>query len=348
MIIYRASELGGCLKAMIAKRLDYPVLDQSKVKTKAGVELQELYDEGTRLEEVVLRRLYYDYNWRCVSFQLELDIPILENVIVQGHVDAIKQGELVGGKLLPDQRVVEIKSMRPISFNNLVEKGWEAPGLVQKYKWQFSSYILGAREYFGNNRIEGVLVAIDSDPDITDDDARRIHFLPLEQPHYSLADIRARVMMAESWVRRGELPVECDFRSFPCPVFYLHEDEEIEEVSDEVLTQLAIELKEAQRDKKVAEEREKEARRVLTGLRDKQPEAARSSKKKTLDNGQEIVLESVKVKTEQGTVINWYQQMNPGRLDEEQMKKDGVDVEKYRKKDKGWRMRVDIGKEVGE
>lgn len=343
-IIYRGSEIGSCLKAMVAKRLGYTLLDQTKVKTKAGVELQELYDEGKRLEDVAVEKLCWD-GYKITHQQLEIDIPVIGNVIIQLHID----GLIDNNALWRNFKLLEIKSMRPASFQSAVNLGWSMGGLMEKYKWQVSTYLHGVRWHFGDPKIEAVLNIIDSDPLLNDDD-RKMFQLYTENPHYSIAEVKERVILAESWVRRGELPPSCDYPSFPCAFFYLHEEGEMEQFDDETIDLVIREFKKAQRDKKVAEDQEKEARKLLTKLRDKAPIEAKSSKKKVLDSGEEVVLESIKVQTKGGGKVTWYEQMNPPKLDVEKAKKDGVDLEKYKVQEKSWRLRAEEGEsgEMGE
>lgn len=338
--IYRGSELGGCLRAQIARRLGYVKLDQTKVAMKNGTLMEELWDEGKRLEDIAIEKLTFD-GYKITHQQLEIDIPVIGNVIIQLHIDG-----LIDSATWRNFKLLEVKSMRPASFQAALDYGWEMGGFMDKYKWQVSIYMHGLRFYFGDPNIEACLSIIDSEPGLNDDD-RRIFQLYTEQPFYSLAEIKQRVILAESWVRRGELPPGCDYPSFPCPVFYLHDEGEFEGVSDEVLDSAVIELKEAQRLKKIGEDREKEARKLLTKIRDSQPESARSSKKKRLDNGEEVVLESVKVKTDTGTRVTWYEQMNPPSFNREAAIADGVDLGKYKKQDKSWRIRAEREKESG-
>lgn len=336
-IIYRGSEIGGCLRAMVANRLGFVKLDQSKVQTKAGVELQELFEEGKRLEDVAAEKLRWD-GYKITHEQLEIDIPVIGNVIIQLHIDGI----IDNVSLWRNFKLWENKSARPASFEKVVNNGWEAGGLMERYKWQVSTYLHGVRYHFGDPGIEAMLNIIDSDPEINDDD-RRMFQLYTEQPHYSLADVKERVITAESWVIRGELPPGCDYPSFPCPFFYLHDEGEVAEFDDETVDAVIKEFKEGQRIKKLGEEREAEARKLLVQLRDKAPQEAHSSKKKKLDNGEEVVLESVKVQTKGGGRVTWYEQMNPPGFDKEAAIADGVDLGKYKKQEKSWRLRAEEG-----
>ena len=294
------------MKALVAGRLGYAAVDGSKVKNKAGVEVAEYFREGVRLEEVVLERLRA-LGWVITDQQLELDIPVMRGIILQGHIDGF----------VDNVRLLEVKSMRPQSFEAVLEKGWDAPGLLQKYKWQLSVYLIGLRERQRNPLIEGVVAIIDSDPDIQDDDERRLTFLHFEQPFHPRPEILGRVLTAEAWVKRGEVPVDCDARMFPCPFFYLEEDEEVELLDDPEVQALGRAVLLAERDKKEADARWRASRSaLLEGMGDRE-----------------------RVDVEGLSVVRW-EQKNPSSWDTERMRADGVDLEKYRVQGKSWRMRV--------
>jgi hypothetical protein len=157
----------------------------------------------------------------------------------------------------PAYYVLEVKSMGQSSYDSFIKTSWDTPGLVQKYKWQVSVYMLalGLPCWFvAKNRNTG-----------------EIHTEVIDKPFYTQSEVILRVVMMERVVRKGDLPDTCDERVFPCPFFYLHEVEELIFAEDEILDELAEMYEEARLDVKVAEARQKEARKALdAGMGDRE------------------------------------------------------------------------------
>lgn len=325
--IYRMSSLGGCVKAIAAAQLGYQPLPTKE-------ETEELFEEGHRLENVVVERLYKEFGITVGRQQQEVNIPISSSVLLQGHIDGQARANnppYSGPSWRDVNKVVEIKSMRPTSFNSLLAHGWESPGFLQKYKWQTSGYMFGTG-------LELALVVIDSDPEIEDDYERRIHFLYQEVPFYSLEEIRARVLTAHQWVVKGELPSACNVNQFSCPFAYLHEDE-TNLLEDGQIDTLAREYKAAQRNSKAATEKEKEIYGAL--VRQSELKGKKSGEDKDL-NGELVTFNKEKLQTMGGVTISRWEQKNPGHLALDRMAEDGIDLDKYRVQSKSWRMRVTI------
>lgn len=324
-IIYRMSELGGCVKAIAAAKLGYQPLSTPE-------DVQVLFNEGHRLEDIAIERISTELGIECYDQQAELNLPISSTILLQGHIDA--KGKCNEWRY---NKTVEIKTMRPKSFNNFVAMGWDTPGLVQKYKWQTSGYMLGTT-------LELALIAIDSDPDIEDDYERRIHIIYQEVPFFTLAEIRTRILTAHQWVQQGELPPGCNVKQYPCPFLYLHDDE-VEILEDGQIDTLARAYKAAQRDNKASREREEKIKAALVEQSGRK--GRKSSEVKDL-NGEKVEFEKEKLKTVGGTSISRWEQRNPWKLSEELAKKDGVDLEKYKVQSKSWRIRVDVKEDGSE
>lgn len=324
-VVYRASSLGGCTKSLVAGRLGYSPIPIGGVEIKTKKDkpkrvFQDAFDEGRRLEDVAIRRAELE----VIDREREVAIEVMPGVWVVGHIDGITPYN----RQLP---ILELKSMGDNYYRQVEASDWDTPGLMQKYKWQLSSYMLAL------NR-PALVICINSDPSFSDID-RPYFKLQVGQPFYSLDDIRARVMDAEGWARAGELPPTCDRPQFPCPFWYLHEDEEVVGVDDGTVRDLALSYKQAQLESKVAKEKEGEFRKALEGLREK---GEVSTKTKTLDSGERLELQSRKVKGDWGGVT-WYEQADNPSIDYDMMKRDGVDIGKYKRvKGKGWRMRVTV------
>jgi hypothetical protein len=235
---YRASSLGACTKSIIAARSGYEGLDVFS-------DMQVL-EEGNLHEVAVIERLRND-GWIISREQEEVYKELTGfGVQVQGHSDGIIQwpGD--------DPCVLEVKSMGDASFKDWKRRGWSNPGIIQKYKWQVSFYMICFAmplHFVVKNRNSG---EIDTDF--------------VRTPFYSWSDIVARITNIELAVRKGDLPQLCDWPMYPCPFNYLHEDEELPEIPDDELSALVLEYisKRDERDKLVDE-----CKTILGEIKDK-------------------------------------------------------------------------------
>lgn len=221
--IYRASELGGCVKALTAKRMGYEPIPYPE-------SLTTIFAEGNLHEEAVVRSLVDGGN-KVWNQQLEVNLPITSSVVVQGHIDGLVNDDNADWLL-------EIKSMSSDRFKEYKRLGWATPGLIQKYKWQVSAYMIATSlplMFVVKDRNAGTIL---SDKVMT--------------PFYSEVEIRARVLGIEALSRVG-LPAECDVRIWPCPVSYLHDDE-VEVMEDAEIDLLARQYKDAKAKENVAKE----------------------------------------------------------------------------------------------
>lgn len=245
-VVIRASALGGCVTAMVAVGLGYesrkgPALQESRAK------------EGELHESDVIRRLR-EAGVVVISAQKEVVLPVTNNLVIVGHIDgeAIPESvQLVGAELaiLPaNGAVFDAKSQSKDQWEDFERRGWDS-GYFPKYKWQFSVYMhaLGLPGLLARkNRNDG-----------------RVEYQFIPEPFYTVAEIRARALEVYSWIVRGELPPSCVTKQFPCPVYYLHEDEVFEEVPDEDLAAWAEQYDKDKRESKVIEERLKRTRGSL-------------------------------------------------------------------------------------
>lgn len=172
-------------------------------------------------EGAVIERLRSD-GW-IISRQQEEVSKVLSgfNVEIQGHNDGIIQWP--GDSPL----VLEIKTMGDSSYKDFKRRGWGQPGLMQKYKWQVSFYMNAYAMplmFVVKNRNSG---------EITTDFVR--------VPFYSWADIVARITRVELAARNSELPELCDWKMYPCPFNYLHEEEDTPEIGGDELSELVAE-----------------------------------------------------------------------------------------------------------
>lgn len=260
LIIYRASALGGCLRALVASRLGF-------VQMPAPRFIQGKYDEGHSAEDVVVEKLKKEHGIPVVGRQIETITHITEKVKVVGHIDGMVMGK---------NQLVEIKSQTDLEWDKFEKDGWNS-GLFPRYQWQLSSY------FHSNYAFDDCLFVR------YNRDTGRISKELITKPFYSLAHIRSRVLGAESYVADGVVPETCDVMMYPCPVYYLHEETDREELAEET-RELAIAYKKAQTAEKVAKQEKDELRRVLR-------EAA-GSKRKLSGDGVRVTFYDVKWRTE--------------------------------------------------
>jgi hypothetical protein len=310
-IVYRASALGSCTKALVAARMGYDAIAPPS-------DAQQRMDEG-HLHEMDVTRRMVEEGWRFSpgSSQLEVVLPITRKVVVVGHLDglgwkngpaAVSTADPIAALKIVGGHVVEIKSQSKNQWADFERSGWES-GFFPKYKWQLSAYMLATG-------LPAVVVRKNRDNG-------QVKYEYVEAPFYSLTATRVRVMMVEALVAKGELPEECDNRVFPCPFFYLHHDPEVTTLEDPQLDELGRQYKEAS----VAEA------------------AARQIKEDTRKALRQGLVGMDKVSTAIGTKITFYMAKNPPSLDKERMKADGIDLDSYMTQTESERLRVTLPKD---
>lgn len=196
--VYRASSLGGCSKAIIAARLAYDPMDPPE-------SMGQVFAEGNLHESAVIEWLK-GRGYKIQDEQLEVVIPCPLNCVIVGHVDGIADWDISRG-------VLEVKSMSDNAFKTFQKMRWDTPGLIQKYKWQISSYMISLG-------LPGLLVVKNRNNGDT-------LILEIPKPFYDKSQLIARVVSLEIQARKG-LPESCDNPSYPCPFYYLHEEKELE------------------------------------------------------------------------------------------------------------------------
>jgi len=296
LIIYRASGFMSCPKALVAARQGYEGLPPPK-KT------QELFDAGHEAEEEALKVLIDKY--LIVGRQGSVQLPLTHRIVIKGHIDALSSDSLT--------TIVEVKSQSSAAWDDFEKKGWES-GYFPKYKWQVSAYMLALDMPLR-------LVRFNRDTEEVEEEV-------IQTPFYSLDQIREKVLLVEAAARSGDLPSECVDRMYPCPFYYLHEDEQVERSEEEGLEILA-----ATYHKNLAEEKKAKGRK----------ETARLALRESLGLG----------KTDVGEWrVNFYKQKNPARLDWERVEEAGIDLSPYMEQTEGERVRVsrrdNAGPEGGE
>jgi hypothetical protein len=274
------------MKAQIAEQLGY-------TKLKGGGLDENLSHEGNLHEDDLAAR------YGLTRRQDEVNLELLPSVIVQGHIDGV-QDDTFGD----DEHLIEIKTMGDSSYKVWLDKGWDSPGLIQKYKWQISVYMLATGlpcKLFVKNRNDG-----------------KIDSVVIYEPFYTKEEILARVLEMERYVRGDELPESCDVNNFPCPFYYLEEQLSLEVTEDDAIEELAIAYEEAAKEVRAAEAKKREMRKALdTGL-----------------VGRERVV------TERVRVV--YYEDKRDVIDKTKMKEAGIDVEEFTKQVISKRLRVTV------
>ena len=204
MRVYRASSLGYSLEALVAGHLGYSPVDAPEF-------IQKAYAEGNRIEPLAIEKLKaagWDIRTKQKEinangdYQMEVTLEVIpDKVMVVGHIDGV-------GSLLTEfpLSVVEIKMMADQSWRAFKKHGWDAPGLVQKYKWQASAYMLATG-------LPHFMVAWNKDTEEIVIEFR-------EEPFYTISDIARKLKVAEDYIAQGLVPDGCS--DFPCPYYYLH------------------------------------------------------------------------------------------------------------------------------
>lgn len=202
MYTYRASELGGCIKMLVAKRLGMKAHETPPAK------MAKIFERGNRHETACLASMVED-KWEITSQQREVTLPITDKVRVVGHLDAVGYHPIDS----PMHRIIEAKA--PQAWRLFIDEMYsdDPSPMIERYKWQISCYMIGEDR-------EAILTCLD--------ETFQLRYHGIELPFYTLDDIKDRVGMLESLAADGYegLPKFCVPREYPCQFFHLHEDEQ--------------------------------------------------------------------------------------------------------------------------
>ena len=231
--IYRASELGACFKAQVARRSGYTPLDPP-------AHMLEIFERGNVHEDECVAAML-EHGWAIFDQQRVVEIPVGQ-VKVRGHLDGIVEEYGVR-----DDRVLEIKS--PNAWRKFEratkEDDWSDP-LAQRYAWQISVYMHALQK-------EALIACVEDS---------QVHTFVIEKPPISLDDIYQRVNEIEKIASAYLLPTECSSHDYPCPFVYLHEDTD-DTVEDTELDKLVALYDQAVADEKIAKARKDEYRAAI-------------------------------------------------------------------------------------
>lgn len=309
-IAYRASQLGNCTRQLVAIRQGYEPLPPPKA---VGVR----FAEGHKHEEIVVERMRSE-GWTVWDQQLTVELQVSGKLVVVGHIDG-KCTETVGS--VARTYLLEVKSQSDNEFR-AYKSDW-SHGFFPGYKWQQSVYM---------HATELPLALVRKNRDTGE---QVVEYF--DEPWYTAAEIRSRVIEIERLALRGDIDYDCDRSSYPCPVYYLHDQEEVNVLSvedSEEIALLAGQYDASKRAGKVAEGKAKASRdalRAALGL--KLNEDGTVSEKKTVDAN--------------GVRVSFYNQKNSPGLDRTAVEKDlpaGRKLSDYQKQTESERLRVTMPK----
>jgi len=204
--VYRASGIGSCLTQIVAHMLEY---DEAPTQFQNEV-LIDAAREGNLHEDSIVDRLIED-GYRVTSTQELIEMAVIPKVIIRGHID---------GLTIPPRarntRVLEAKTMSKDRF-----KKWQRSGnnVLERlltdefvhYAWQISIYM----HMYGYQAIYAV----------KNRDSGKLLVEQLDRPPISIETIKKKIIVAEGWRVRNELPdcMATGGEKFFCPFPYLHD-----------------------------------------------------------------------------------------------------------------------------
>jgi hypothetical protein len=270
-VVYRASGLGAC---------DGVVLGLARGRKPAATPewLQEVFDEGTRMESVIIEQLLERSSTLNLNTQDEWELEVGEVndklVVVRGHSDGWDEHL---------QMFVEAKKFRDSTWPKFLTGKVECNPL---YPWQVSVYMWAAAQA----GFAPALLFVGGHYDQELDTITEIEWFTYTDPPIPLNAIRKRVARWENMIAQGmdvtDLTTACTPRMFPCPMFgkgcpCQDADDDVtfdapetdrvilEPIIAELATQASI-LKTAGEMEKAAKKKKKEAeermRRYLAGV----------------------------------------------------------------------------------
>lgn len=237
--IYRASGSGACVRYLVASALGYE--DQRGKKTDDLLERSA--EEGNLHERAIIEKLEAE-GWEISGAQDEINLQVIPGVFLRGH----REGLMTKGEVT---QLFEAKSMSTKQFTKWQNNKFDS---FDNYAYQISGYMEAHPgldvEYIVKRREDGYTTRMT---------------IPADSPPIPFSIIRKKIVIAEKWRRKGQLP-PCDIANqWGCPVWYLHDedDDDVEptpltEVEQEILGELVEEYLEL----KAVEERGKEAEKA--------------------------------------------------------------------------------------
>lgn len=189
--VFRASALGGCLRALVAARLGYdPLPFDEAAELRMG--------EGNLHEPAIVQWLEGE-GWTVIDQQREVELTVGDTLVIRGHIDG-------NARLTGPTRLLEIKAMGHEPYKRWVADRFKSN---ERYAWQVSTYMHALD-------LPGLFV-------VKNRNSGEVDVMELDEAPIPLAKIKARVASVETIARRGDLP-DCDVDyTWNCPYRFLHD-----------------------------------------------------------------------------------------------------------------------------
>lgn len=254
-VIYRASSLGSCIRGLVAARLGIRPANVIKLQHQQYFDEGHLH-EGAVIEKLVKQGMNIDDGSGQPDGQHTIELNIRDNIYIRGHVDGIGNGYIESlDTTLSDLHVIEVKSMSKDVYDKWIRAGFN----------EFYRYAIQLSIYMSALQMGGVFVAKNRNSGAMD-------VTVLSHPPLPLAEISERINKVEDWVELDSFPF-CDFTSFPCKWFHIHDETnenedwfEVDEAKDPVLDALCTEYEKADLLERQGKARKQIAREKLENL----------------------------------------------------------------------------------
>jgi hypothetical protein len=266
-LVLRASSLGGCTKSLIAAGMGLQA-EQPPAKIKGA------WEESAALEgEVIARGLDWLHDvhrlkakllnpntrtdnaghvFKPVGGQWAFDLLVGQGVMIRGHIDGLA-ASYERHTSSPDMPrfVIEAKAFGDEYWKKWLDKGFDA---FPEYEAQWAMYrhagglpglyVVGHKE---NGKITEVDCFVDEESINRD-----LIIELLRKAKYVAAEVEA-----------DALPETCDVKMWPCPMWWLHEDDEWEKDDDPELENMVADYKATMIDHKTTQDYLKELKAAI-------------------------------------------------------------------------------------
>lgn len=216
-VIYRASAMGGCPRALMLTGLGY-------TGEPWGSWFQEVLDEGTRMEDEILAGYTTNTGHEIVDRQREYDLELLEGVFVRCHIDGKYPNKTSSGGDL----VVDAKKIRAGGWNEFARRGVE---MHMHWVWQVAAiqHATGCSRF---DLVGGLYRPADAEKGVTEG-IDKVRYRVYSEPVLPLKALRRKVWEVEELIAANPDPttVACAPKMFPCPYRSFHDEEEVVSVS---------------------------------------------------------------------------------------------------------------------
>lgn len=241
---YRMSALGMCDKALLALRQGYTPMAPPK-------KMQLRYDEGHLHEDSIMERAESEYGIPISGRQDELVLPIGSKVRLIGHIDG--RGPWANGMAVVDGKTAADDAFKAWSR---VQDGADLLRLFPYYWWQMGCYLNAPQHMSYEHGVFAVKCK----------NSGEMQLVALGRDQFpGLGAIAQRIMSIEARLY-DDLPMECVKASFPCPVYYLHDEKPVQTIDPEAAEEieaLGVAFRAAKEALKLAEKHEKDAKAAL-------------------------------------------------------------------------------------